>query len=116
MLVDQLTAVAATMLGATKKHVQGVGGPSQFLTIRNGIVSAVVPYDTAASEQHALRFRRYAASLYLSMGDRAVTPAQFRKDLGDFAGRITALRQQWKADAKPFEELVDSLLSHPVKP
>jgi 20S proteasome alpha/beta subunit len=109
MTVDELTILASHALAAAKERVDGVGGRSQFWTIRDGTVSEVEPYDYDRAETQVLEYRQKAASLLSWIGDKNLTDKDFKGKLDWFTEEALALRATWKGGAAPWEYLTQRL-------
>jgi hypothetical protein len=107
--VRECVMFALQALNAAKKHAEGVGGYSQFITIESGFVSPVIPYDPKTAEESLDHFENASGSLLLDIGNDALDDDGFREKLLNFAHSITALRDRWRANAEPYQRLLDSL-------
>ena len=109
MTVDQVAILAIQALAATKEVVDGVGGRSQFIVVRDNKLSPVVAHDIDESEAFALRYQERCAKLLLAAGDGEMADADFRHRLDVFTTQILQTRKDWLASASPWKELLDQL-------
>ena len=116
MSVDECAILAIQALAAAKERVDGVGGKSQFLAVRNGFVSAVVPHDVDRSEPMVLRFQSRASRRPLDIGDPDLTAEQFEDSLRRFGITAKEIRDEWAKHAAPWRDLIRDLSRPGVRP
>jgi hypothetical protein len=109
MSVSELAILAIHALAAAKERTDGVGGRSQFLVIRDGTVSPVIPYDYDVAEKQVLEYRQKATNLLLDIGDKGIDDKEFNDRLQWFAEEALALRATWKGGAAPWEYLTQRI-------
>jgi 20S proteasome alpha/beta subunit len=109
MTTDDAVVLAMHTLAAVKKHDVNCGGPSQFATIRSGLMSGVVPFNVMAADEDALLYEKRSAGLLLDIGDSTMTDGDFAKRVQRFAIDAMAMRDKWKQDGLPYRELLESL-------
>lgn len=109
MSVDEVAVLGIHALAAAKERIDGVGGRSQFLSIRNGILSPVVSHDVNLSEAYVLEFRQASNRLLGEISDRALEDDDFKDRLADFSSTAEKLRALWKGGAAPWDFLLKSL-------
>jgi 20S proteasome alpha/beta subunit len=108
MSIAQAAVLGIHAMAAAKERVDGVAGKSQFLSIRDGFVSTVVPQRIDSWEQYALDFRTAAERLLLSIGDD-LNDQEFEESLGRFSEQARSIRAFWKGNpleymAKKFQQ------------
>ena len=84
-----------------------MGGQSQFLSIRDNVLSAVVPHDVAASERLTLDYARMTAQLLFAIGGES--DERFRKELDRFTTHAEEMRKSWQVPAAPWRKLMEAL-------
>jgi 20S proteasome alpha/beta subunit len=110
MTVDEIAVLGILALAATKQIVDGVGGQSQFVTLRKGFVSGVVPHDVNKSEPLTLDYQRRATNLLLDVADPKLNDGDLREKIVKFGQYVQDVRKEWAAQASPFRELREHLL------
>jgi hypothetical protein len=104
---DEAVVLAMQALAAAKLHDTYCGGPSQFLTIRKGVLSPVVPFDVTEAEKEILQYEKLAARLLLEMGGPTTEPPQaFSQRLQAFTTDVAAMRERLREKGLPYEGLV----------
>ncbi|MBZ5672371.1 MAG: hypothetical protein LAO04_21950 [Acidobacteriia bacterium] len=109
LTVDELAVLGILALAATKQHVDGVGGKSQFVVIGQGFVSGIVPYDVNQSEPLALEHQRRATDLLLTIADATLDAESFRNMVRRFTNYLQDARSEWSKHGAPHRELRDAL-------
>jgi hypothetical protein len=106
----------AIMLGlralvAAKQHDVYCGGHSQFLVIRNGRVSEIVPYDLTLAEQQIAEYERATSRLLLNIGHPDIDELQFNNGLWRFDDNAKKMRADMREAGKPYLEMLASLFA-----
>jgi 20S proteasome alpha/beta subunit len=97
MSVDEISIVAFQALAAAKERTDGVGGPSQFLTIRDGVLSPVVSQqDPKTFEDYVLNYRQACSSLLMDISDPSMPDPKFTSRMESFADTALFLRASWR--------------------
>lgn len=105
MTVDGAAVLAIHALAAAKERVDGVDGKSQFLAVKDGFVSPVVPQNVDSWEMYVLQFRTAASRLLLTLGDGSVDEQAFNEGLEEFCKEARSIRAFWRGD--PWQYMVD---------
>jgi 20S proteasome alpha/beta subunit len=105
MTINEVAILGIHALAAAKEREDGVGGRSQFLAIRSGVVSPVVAHNIDQSETWVLEYRQKCASLLFDIGNVELDDAEFNKRLDSFTDEARWLRASWKGGSAPWEHL-----------
>ncbi len=106
MSINEAAVLAIYALTASKERVDGVGGRSQFIAIRGGILSDVIPHDTDDSERRILDFREKCTGLLFDIADGRLDDSQFEQRLKGFAEEVREIRAFWKGREAPWNFLL----------
>jgi len=109
LTTDQAVMLAMQALVAAKEHDAYCGGYSQFLTVKSGIVSAVVPYDIRQAEEQILRYERLTSNLLVAIGDSTQTDETFRQSVDHFGSQILDVRMRLRGQSGSHHALLQSL-------
>lgn len=109
LTVNRAVVLAIQALAATKQRVNGVGGQSQFLVLRDKVLSAVVPHDVNRSEPLVLEYFRRCSDLLVNLADQGLSDDEIRDRLDRFIWSARDTREQWLSHAAPWRELMESL-------
>lgn len=109
MTTHDAIVMAMQALAAAKQHDPYCGGPSQFVTIKSGVVSGIVPFDVDKTEPDILKYERWAANLLLDIGDFSMDQQEFLNRIERFATNIQGMREVWEKNGLPFKDLLNSL-------
>jgi hypothetical protein len=108
--MDRVPVLGILALSATKEYVDGVGGQSQFVSIRNEFVSGIVPHDVKKSETWALHYVKRSHELLLDLTDGDLSEESFDEALVRFTRYVRTTREGWREHATAFRDLRESLL------
>jgi 20S proteasome alpha/beta subunit len=105
MTLEQVATVAIHAMGAAKRYVEGVGGPSQFECIRDDgstdTISKLFPLDLASMIDHEItHFEQEAAKFLSAVGDSQMSDEEFRRRADLFLREIEEIRSSWKKHTK----------------
>ena len=109
LTVDEAAVLGILALAATKQHMDGIGGKSQFTVVRKGFASGIVPHDVNQSEHLALEYKRRATNLLLDIADGQLDEDELRERILEFSNFAQDLRKEWLDKASPYRELRDCL-------
>jgi hypothetical protein len=115
MTINQAAILAIQALAAAKERVDGVGGRSQFLVIRDKQVSPVVAHDVNLSEPLILDYEKRTADLLLAIADSGLKDEEFDVRLRRFGHRIKDIRDSWRNQAEPWVDLMAKLARPAIK-
>lgn len=108
--VDRAIVLAIRAIAATKLHDVYSGGPIYFTTIRNGIVSDIVPFRISDAERIMIeKFEPKSSDLLLEIANRKSSKEEFHKAVQRFADDMFQIRKELSEGGDHFQELMDSL-------
>lgn len=106
MALKELSVLALHALVACKERVDGVGGPLQFLAIRDGKASHILDYkDIENYEKVVLEFRQKCNGLLLGIGNKEMSDEDFERRFTSFRDEMLWLRASWKGGKSPWDHL-----------
>ena len=109
MTIGEAAVLGIHALGAAKERVDGVGGKSQFVSMRGTAISPIVPHDIDLSEQLILTFRKLTGDLLLAVSNSELDAVRFRRHFEEFVFQVENMRTVWLDRAAPLNALMRSL-------
>lgn len=109
LTVDQAVMLAMQALVAAKEHDAYCGGYSQFLTVKSGVVSAVVSQDVRQAEEQILRYESLVSGLLVVIGDRTKSSIEFHRSVDEFRSEILDMRTRLGGGGGSHQALMQSL-------
>lgn len=89
MSINDLSVLALHAFAAAKERCDGVGGRSQFLSLRKGVISPVGEFDIESAENDVLEYRQACAALLADMANETLDNPSFERRLEKFADRTS---------------------------
>jgi 20S proteasome alpha/beta subunit len=97
MSLDDAVALAIHVVTMAKEYVDGVGGPTQILWIKDGIVSPFHPLNAAVyTEPLILNHERESAELLFHAANPRLSDEEFQGYAGRFAATVGLIRKHWR--------------------
>jgi 20S proteasome alpha/beta subunit len=109
MKVRDVIPLSACAIASAKRHDAYCGGPSQFTSITEGVVSSVVPFDLRSLENMIFEHERRAAALFLDAGNQSMSDKRFGEEILKFKMQSEDMRAAFRRDGAPWRVLVNQL-------
>lgn len=109
MTVDEVALLGVHALASAKERVDGVGGRSQFVAVKDGFVSPIAPHNFDDADDYILEYRGMTARLLLDIANKDLTEDGFGLQLALFGRKVHDMRKAWNFEAEPWRMLLDSL-------
>jgi 20S proteasome alpha/beta subunit len=105
MSLDQVATIAIHALGAAKRYVEGVGGPSQFECIRDSAVMETLgrhfPYDLATiMDMEITTYEDETARLLSAIATSELNDDEFEQRVLNFVKFARQMRTDWKSHSE----------------
>jgi hypothetical protein len=97
MTVDDAVVLAIHAVAVAKEYVEGVGGKTQLLWMRNGAVSPFNPINSAVyTETYVMSFERRAAELLFHAANPKLDDEEFQQRIDSFVQATRVMRKYWR--------------------
>jgi 20S proteasome alpha/beta subunit len=97
MAVDDAVVLAIHAVAVAKEYVEGVGGQTQLLWIRNGTVSPFHPINSAIyTENYVMSFDRRSAELLFHTANPKLDEEEFQRHVDRFVSLTKMMRKYWR--------------------
>jgi hypothetical protein len=99
MKVDDAAVLGIQILAAAKERVDGVGGESHFVAVRDKVMGVKLPHDVVKAEPLTLRYREISNRLLMAVTDGSLPEHELRGRFDAFRMDALDIRKQWTGAA-----------------
>jgi len=97
MSLDDAVVLAIHATAVAKEYVEGVGGPTQLLWIKDGVVSPFHPLNTAVfTETYIMSFEQRSAELLFDAANPRLSADEFKQKADNFVTHLGLIRKHWR--------------------
>jgi hypothetical protein len=97
MSVDEAVVLAIHAVAVAKEYVEGVGGQTQILWIKDGIVSMLHPLNTTAfTELYIMGYERRTAELLFHAANPKLSDEEFEAHANRLVDSMKFIRNHWR--------------------
>jgi 20S proteasome alpha/beta subunit len=97
MSLDDAVVLAIHATAVAKEYVDGVGGPTQILWIKDGTVSLFHPINTAIfTENYIMSYERRSAELLFHAANPKLSDEDFQQHADRFIRHVGFIRRHWR--------------------
>lgn len=108
--LEEMLVQVVTAMGSVKGYVEGCGGNTEAIAIRNdGTLTSGKRFDLFSTEKYGMAFHRDSQRLFDAFSNYAVSENEFEALLGIFESDVRKLRAAWQVDAE-VEDLLNPQL------
>jgi 20S proteasome alpha/beta subunit len=104
--VDAAAVLGIQILAAAKERVDGVGGESHFVAVRDRMMGVTLPHDVVKAEPLTLRYRECANRLLMALTDATLAEPELRGRFDLFRSDALAIREQWTGQAARWNDVI----------
>jgi len=106
--------IALQFLSAAKRYCEGVSGPSQFLTICQGVMRDTFTRDFGVAEEQIHQYERTSARLLFPISDASLDESVIDWHISRFAQEVKQIHATLKSDADWFPQFLKNLIPDPI--